>query len=396
MISQKVYAMVQNSSAVRAMFEEGKRLASIHGSENVFDFSIGNPNFPAPEAVKEAIIDIVSNENSVMVHGYMQNAGFPEVRAAIAEKLNRTYGSSYTSDNIVMTVGASGGLSIIFRTLINPGDEVIVLAPYFFEYGTHVRNWDGKLVIVPTKAEEGFMPDIDAISAAVTRNTKAIIINSPNNPSGVIYPAELLEKLGRMLEQKQAEFGNPIYLISDEPYRELAYDGAVVPFIPRYYRNTIICYSWSKSLSLPGERVGYLAIPPEADDSGLIFDGAVSAVRSLGFVNCPSLMQRVVMRCLDEQTDIRGYDENRKLLYNGLTGLGFSCAYPSGAFYLWVKSPVADEKAFVEAAKSHMLLLVPGSSFGCPGYVRIAYCVSPDMIKRAMPAFSELAKDCGL
>ncbi|NCC69494.1 MAG: pyridoxal phosphate-dependent aminotransferase, partial [Clostridia bacterium] len=355
MISREVYSLVQNSSAIRAMFEEGRRLAAIHGRENVFDYSIGNPNFPAPEAVKNAIIDIVTNEDSVMVHGYMPNSGYPDVRKAVADWINSTHGVSFTENNIVMTVGASGGLNVIFRTLLNPGDEVIVTSPYFFEYNRYVENWSGKIVVVPTSAEAGFMPDIDAIAAAVTKEIKAIIINNPNNPTGVIYPAEVIEKLAAMLEKKQAEFGEPIYIVADEPYRELAYDGTVVPYIPKFYRNTIVCYSWSKSLSLPGERIGYVAISPEADDSELIFNGAVTSNRTLGYVNSPSLMQRVVMRCLNEKTDLSGYDTNRKLLYNGLTDLGFTCTYPAGAFYLWVKSPVPDEKAFVEAARKHLL-----------------------------------------
>lgn len=396
MISREINSLVQKSSAIRAMFEEGRRLATIHGRENVFDYSIGNPNFPAPEAVREAIIDIVTNEDSVTVHGYMPNSGFPDVRKAVADWINSTHRASYTADNIVMTVGASGGLNVIFRTLLNPGDEVIATSPYFFEYNRYVENWRGKIVVVPTNAEAGFMPDIEAIAAAVTKDTKAIIINNPNNPTGVIYPAEVIKKLAAMLEAKQAEFGEPIYIVADEPYRDLAYDGTEVPYIPKYYRNTIICYSWSKSLSLPGERIGYVAISPEADESELLFNGAVTANRTLGYVNSPSLMQRVVMRCLNEKTDLSGYDTNRKLLYNGLTDLGFTCTYPSGAFYLWVKSPVPDEKAFVEAARKYLLLLVPGSAMGCAGYVRIAYCVSPDMIRRSMSAFSKLAKEYGL
>jgi len=396
MISSEVKILVENGSAIRAMFEEGKRLADIYGSENVFDFSIGRPNFPPPEAVKDAIIDIVTNDDPLMVHGYMPNAGFPDVRAAVADWLNNAHGSSYTADHIVMTTGAAAGLNTVCRTLLNPGDEVIVLSPYFFEYNRYVENWRGKIVVVPTNAETGFVPDIGAVADAINKSTKAIIINNPNNPTGAIYSAEVIEKLAAMLEKKQAEFGEPIYIISDEPYRELAYDGAEVPFIPSYYPNTIICYSWSKSLSLPGERVGYVAVSPEADDAGLIFDGVIVANRTLGMVNCPSLIQRVVMRCLNEKTNLSGYDGNRKLLYDGLTGLGFDCIYPSGAFYLWVKSPVPDDKAFVEAARKYMLLIVPGSSMGGAGYVRIAYCVSPDMIKRSMAAFGKLAKEYGL
>lgn len=395
MISKRIETLVHNGSAIRAMFEEGKRLAGIYGAENVFDFSIGNPYFPPPEAVKNAIVDIITHDDPMHIHGYTANAGYPEVRTTVAEHLNKRFGANLNANNITMCVGAAAGLNVVFRTLLDPDDEVIVIAPYFFEYRSHVENSCGKLVVVPTKEADGFMPDIDAIIGAVTGKTKAVIINNPNNPTGVIYPAETLKKLGDALEKKQAELGTSIYVISDEPYRELAYDGAVVPYLPKYCRNAIICYSWSKSLSLPGERIGYIVVPSEIDDSQLVYDGTVVSNRILGFVNAPSLMQLTVARCIDASTDISAYDANRKLLYNGLHDLGFECAYPAGAFYLWVKAPI-DDQAFIAAGKKYNILMVPGTSFAFPGYVRLAYCVSPDMIRRSLPAFAKLAKDCGM
>ena len=395
MICERMIKLAEGGSAIRAMFEEGKRLAALYGAENVFDFSIGNPYFAPPEAVKDAIVDIITNDDPMSVHGYPANAGFPAVREAVAQSLNRRFGTNYNAGNITMTVGAAGGLNVILRVLCNPGDEVMVISPYFFEYNNYIGNADAKVVVVPAAAENGFLPDLDAIAAAITPKTKAMILNNPNNPTGVIYPADMLKKLGELLEAKGKEYGTVIYLISDEPYRELAYDGAEVPWLPNCCQNTIVGYSWSKSLSLPGERIGYLVIPSDIVDAQLIFDAAVVANRMLGFVNAPSLMQLAVARCLDASTDIDAYDANRKLLYNGLHELGYECEYPAGAFYLWVKTPVA-EPEFVALAKKYNLLLVPGASFGCEGYVRLAYCVSGDMIKRSMASFAKLAEECGL
>ncbi len=395
MICERMIKLAEGGSAIRAMFEEGKRLAALYGAENVFDFSIGNPYFAPPEAVKDAIVDIITNDDPMSVHGYPANAGFPAVREAVAQSLNRRFGTNYNAGNIIMTVGAAGGLNVILRVLCNPGDEVMVISPYFFEYNNYIGNADAKVVVVPAAAENGFLPDLDAIAAAITPKTKAMILNNPNNPTGVIYPADMLKKLGELLEAKGKEYGAVIYLISDEPYRELAYDGAEVPWLPNCCKNTIVGYSWSKSLSLPGERIGYLVIPSDIVDAQLIFDAAVVANRMLGFVNAPSLMQLAVARCLDASTDIDAYDANRKLLYNGLHELGYECEYPAGAFYLWVKTPVA-EPEFVALAKKYNLLLVPGASFGCEGYVRLAYCVSGDMIKRSMASFAKLAEECGL
>lgn len=395
MISEKMIKLASGNSAIRAMFEEGNRLAALYGRENVYDFSLGNPNFPAPAQVGEAICDLAKNADSVMLHGYMSNAGFEDVRDAVANSLNNRFGTDFSQNNILMTVGAAGGLNVILKTLLNPGDEVITFSPYFVEYGNYVGNYDGKLVVVPSDPGT-FLPDAEALRAAVTEKTKAVIINNPNNPTGVIYSEEVIKSLAAALEEREKALGISIYLISDEPYRELAYDGADVPYLTKYYKNTIVGYSWSKSLSLPGERIGYLVIPSQVDEYELVWTAAGIANRVLGFVNAPSLMQKVAARCLDAKVDVDSYDANRQLLYKGLTDCGFDCVYPQGAFYMWVKSPVADEKEFCSAAKKYNLLLVPGSSFAWPGYVRIAYCVSPDMIRRSLPAFEKLAKEFDL
>ncbi len=393
-ISDKMYALTQRNSAVREMFEEGNRLAELYGRENVYDFSLGNPYFPAPGKVKDAIIDILENESSTMVHGYMSNAGYTDVREAVASSLNKRFGTSFGAGNILMTVGAAGGLNVILKTLINPGDEVLALAPFFLEYGNYVNNYDGVLVVVPANTRD-FQPDAEAIGKAITSKTKALIINSPNNPTGVIYSSETLEKIASVLEAKQNEYGHPIFIIADEPYRELAYDGIDVPWLTKFYRNTVVGYSWSKSLSLPGERIGYLVIPSEVDDYAVIFDAASIANRVMGFVNAPSLMQRAVAKCLEEITDIGAYDNNRKTLYNGLKDAGFECAYPQGAFYMWVKTP-CDDKEFCNMAKKYNILVVPGASFFCSGYVRMAYCVSTKTIDGALPGFKALAKELSL
>lgn len=377
------------------MFEEGNRLAAEIGRENVYDFSLGNPNFPAPDAVGEAIIDIIKTVNPVEIHGYMSNIGFVHVREAVAKSLNDKYSTAFDANNIIMAVGAAGGLNVVLKTLLNPGDEVIAIAPYFVDYGNYVLNYDGNIVVIPANIPS-FQPDMAALEIAITAKTKAVIINTPNNPTGVIYSEESLKELGAILERKQKEFGSQIYIVSDEPYRELAYDGAEVPYATKFYRNTIVCYSWSKSLSLPGERIGYIVIPTEADDYKLIFEAAGIATRVLGFINAPSLLQLAVARCLNEKTDIASYDKNRRLLYDGLTERGFECVFPQGAFYMWMKAPGGDDKEFSVMAKRHHILLVPGTSFACPGYARIAYCVSTDMIERSMAAFSKLAADCGL
>ena len=393
MIAEKMKNMVANSSAIRAMFEEGNRLAEIYGAENVYDFSLGNPNVAAPEAVKKAIIELLDEDDPVVLHGYTNsNAGYADVRETVAESLNERFGTSFEGKNIVMTVGAAGGLNVILKTLLNPGDEVIAFAPYFGEYRSYTNNYDGVIVEISPNTTD-FQPKLDEFELKITPKTKAVIVNTPNNPTGVVYSEETIKKMAAIMEAKQKEYGTDIYLIADEPYRELVYDGAEVPYLTKYYDNTIVGYSYSKSLSLPGERIGYLVIPDEVEDSETILAAAGVATRILGFVNAPTLQQKVVAKCINEKTDISYYDRNRETLYNGLKECGFECIKPQGAFYLFVKSPVSDEKEFCAAAKKYNILIVPGSSFACPGYVRIAYCVSYDTIVNALPKFKELAKE---
>lgn len=392
MIADKMKALVKNSSAIRAMFEEGKIMAAKYGAENVYDFSLGNPNVPAPVQVKEAIIEEAEKEDPIVLHGYMSNAGYEDVRQAVAESINKKFDTAFSAKNIIMTVGAAGGLNVILKTLLNSGDEVIAIAPYFGEYNSYVSNFDGKLVVVSPNTET-FQPNLTELEEKLTARTKAVIVNSPNNPTGVIYSEETIQAMAEILRKKQKEFGTDIYLISDEPYRELAYDGVEVPYLTKYYENAIIGYSFSKSLSLPGERIGYLVIPDEAADSEDIISAAGTATRILGYVNAPSLMQKAVAKCLDAQADVPYYDRNREDLYNGLKEMGFECIKPQGAFYLFMKSPVADEKVFCEAAKKQHILIVPGSSFACPGYVRIAYCVAHETIINSMPGFKALAEE---
>lgn len=395
MIANKMVGLVNNNSAIRMMFEEGKRLAAEFGAENVYDFSLGNPNVPAPAGLNAAIKEILDEEQSTFVHGYMNNAGYEDVRETIATSLNRRFETSFSKDNIIMTVGAAGGLNVILKTLLNPGDEVIAFAPYFLEYRSYINNYDGVLVEVSPDTET-FMPNLAEFEEKITAKTKAVIINNPNNPTGVVYSEEVIKKLAKIMEDKQKEFGTEIYLISDEPYRELAYDGVEVPYLTKYYANTVVGYSFSKSLSLPGERIGYLVIPSEMPDYKNVFAAASIANRILGFVNAPSLIQRAVAKVIDEQTDIDYYNRNRELLYGSLKEYGFECIKPEGAFYLFVKSPVADEKEFCNKAKAYNILMVPGSSFACPGYVRIAYCVAYETIERSLPSFKKLAEEFGL
>ena len=375
MIAEKMKPFVQNNSAIRMMFEEGNRLRAKYGADKVYDFSLGNPSVPAPDCVREAIIDLVNNEEPTVLHGYMSNAGFEDVRETIAQSLNRRFETAFSAHNLVMTVGAASGLNVILKTILNPGEEVIVFAPYFLEYGAYVRNYDGKLVEISPNTET-FQPNLKELEEKITVNT--------------------IKELAAILEKKQQEFGSVIYLISDEPYRELAYDGVEVPYLTKYYKNTVVGYSYSKSLSLPGERIGYLVIPDELEDSATVITAAAIANRVLGSVNAPSLMQKVIQKCVDAEVDVAAYDRNRLALYNGLTECGFECIKPQGAFYLFVKSPIADEKQFCEAGKKYNILMVPGSSFACPGYVRLAYCVSYETIQNSLPEFKKLAAEYGL
>ena len=395
MIAEKMRPFVQNNSAIRMMFEEGNRLREKYGADKVYDFSLGNPSVPAPDCVREAIIDLVNEEEPTVLHGYMSNAGFEDVRQTIAESLNRRFGTAFAAKNLIMTVGAASGLNVILKTVLNPGEEVIVFAPYFLEYGAYVKNYDGCLVEIAPDTTT-FQPNLKELEEKITAKTRAVIVNTPHNPTGVVYSEDTIKKLAAVLEKKQEEFGSVIYLISDEPYRELAYDGVEVPYLTKYYKNTVVGYSYSKSLSLPGERIGYLVIPDELEDSETVITAATIANRILGSVNAPSLMQKVIGRCADAEVDVAAYDKNRIALYEGLKECGFECIKPQGAFYLSVKSPVADEKAFCEAGKKYNILMVPGSSFACPGYVRLAYCVSYETIVNSLPEFKKLAAEYGL
>lgn len=392
MIAEKMIPFVQNNSAIRTMFEEGNRLKKKYGEDKVFDFSLGNPSVPAPDCVREAIIHLVNNEEPTALHGYMNNAGFEDVRETIAQSLNRRFGTAFSAKNLIMTVGAASGLNVILKTILNPGDEVIVFAPYFLEYGAYVKNYDGRLVEISPDTET-FQPNLQELKEKITARTKAVIVNTPHNPTGVIYSEETIRALAEILEEKQREYHSVICLISDEPYRELAYDGAKVPYLTKYYKNTVVGYSYSKSLSLPGERIGYLVIPDELEDSETVIAAAGIANRVLGSVNAPSLMQKVIARCVDAEVDVAAYDRNRLALYNGLTECGFQCVKPEGAFYLFVKSPIPNEKEFCEAGKKYNILMVPGSSFACPGYVRLAYCVSHETILNSLPRFRKLAEE---
>lgn len=392
MIAKKMKGFLEGSSLIREMFEEGSRLKSIYGEDKVFDFSIGNPNIAPPKEIDKAIIDLIENEDSVSLHGYMSNSGHEDVRTAIAENLNERFKTNFSSENLIMVTGAAAGLNISLKSIIDPDDEVIVFTPYFMEYGNYVNNYDGKLVEVPTD-KESFLPDLQALEKAINRRTKAIIINNPNNPTGVIYPESLIKDLAEILDRKQRELETCIYLISDEPYRELAYEGREVPFISNYYDNTIIVYSYSKSLSLPGERIGYVLVPDEVEDAKDLLTVMTVANRISGFVNAPSLFQKVIARCVDLKVDLDFYDRNRKKLYEGLTKLSYEMVYPEGAFYIFLKSPLEDEFDFVKMAKKYNILLVPGSAFKSPGYVRMAYCVSEETIDNSLEKFAELMEE---
>jgi aspartate aminotransferase len=374
------------------MFEEGKRLAGIYGAENVYDFSLGNPSVEPPMEIKEALIQVINEETPNLVHGYMNNSGYEDVREKIAASINHSFGTDFHCDNIIMTVGAAGGLNVILKTLLNPGDEVMVFAPFFGEYRNYISNFDGQIIIVSPNTVD-FQPNLKEFEEKLSAKTKAVIVNTPNNPTGVIYSEKTIRDLADILIKKQQEYGTSIYLISDEPYRELAYDGVQVPYLTKYYKNTIVGYSYSKSLSLPGERIGYLVIPEEVDDYEDVAAGANVANRILGYVNAPSLIQRAVARCLDAKVDVEIYNRNRELLYNNLVSYGYECVKPQGAFYLFIKALEENDKAFSEAAKKHNLLIVSGSAFGCPGYCRIAYCVAYSMIERALPKFKILAEE---
>ena len=394
-ISKNMEALVAGSSTIRKLFEEGLQLAAEVGAENVYDFSLGNPAAPVPAKVTQAIKDILAENPDAYIHGYMKNAGFDEVRSNVANSLNKKFDMGYGPEDIVMTVGAAGAMNCVFRALLGYEDEVIAFAPYFGEYRSYVANYGGILKVVPVKLDD-FDLNLDELDALINEKTKCVIINNPNNPSGKVYPAATLQKLAELLEKAEKRVGHPIYVIADEPYRELVYDGDEVPYIPSIIKNSIYMYSFSKTLSLPGERIGYMALSKRMDYYEEMIGAMVVANRCLGYINAPSLFQLVVSRCLDVDVDLEFYDKNRKLLYSKLTDLGFEVVKPQGAFYLLVKSPYENEEEFVKAAKKNHIILVSTKTFGCPGYVRIAYCVDYKMIERSLPAFEQLAKDCGL
>lgn len=395
MYSQQMYALGSKRSIIREIFEYAKVRSAEIGADKVFDFSLGNPNVPAPEAVKEALLDLIQNTDPVVLHGYTSAQGDFGVRDTIAKSLNRRFGTQLTANHLYMTVGAAASIGICCRALSCPGDEFITFAPYFTEYQVFVECNGASLKVVPAR-EPDFQIDFEAFKALINERTKAVIINSPNNPSGVVYSEATIVTLCDLLREKSAEYGHPIYLITDEPYREIVYDGVQVPFLINYYDNCLVCYSFSKALSLPGERIGYVAVSNKMQDGEAIYAAVCGAGRALGYVCAPSLFQFLVGRCADLTSDMSFYRTNRDLLYNGLTEMGYSCVKPDGAFYLFVKSPEKDANAFFERAKKYELLLVPGDDFGCPGYVRIAYCVKTSLIQNALPAFRALAQEYGL
>lgn len=389
-ISKKMQEQLSGSSAIRRLFEEGRQMAALYGEEAVYDFSLGNPYPPTPPQVAEIIRRLLDHQDSRALHGYMSNAGYPYVREAVAASLKQRFGIPYSREHILMTVGAAGGLNLLCAVLLDPGDEVVCFAPYFGEYRNYVHHQGAKLTVVPADLEHLAL-NVDGLAACVNKHTKMILINNPNNPSGVVYPKESYQALSEEVKRLEALIGHELVVVFDEPYRELVYDGVELPCGAHYFANSISCYSFSKSLSLPGERIGYLALCPSLRQADEMMNALTVANRTMGFVNAPSLFQQVVVDCLDLGVDTSFYDANRQLLYEQLSGLGFSCIKPQGAFYLLIRSPLADGAAFVRAAKRHHILLVDTADFGAPGYVRLAYCVSHETVQRSLPAFAALA-----
>ena len=391
MVSEEMYVLGTKKSTIRTIFEFGQKRAAEVGAENVFDFSLGNPNVPAPEFIRDAAVDILMHGDPTEVHGYTIAPGKPAVREVLAADLKRRFGMEVTGKNLFMTAGAAASVTITFKALTEPGDEFVTFAPFFPEYRVFVEACGGKLVVVPAKTDD-FQIDLTALERALTPQTKAVIVNSPNNPSGAVYRETTIRRLTDLLRAKEQEYGHPIFIVADEPYREIVYDGASVPCIPLFYDNTIVCYSYSKSFSLPGERIGYIVVPDTAADFARIYGAIAGAARVLTHVNAPSLWQLVVARCAGKAADLSTYAKNAALLYDGLTALGFSCVRPQGAFYLFPQALEPDDAAFCRRAQEYDLLLVPGRDFGCPGYFRAAYCVHTKMIEKSLPRFEELAK----
>ena len=391
MYTESLVKLGKVRSEIREIFEYGNKRKAEIGAENVFDFSIGNPSVPAPKSVDDAIIDLVNNFDSVALHGYTSAQGDAHVRETIANYINDKFGTNVTANNIYMTCGAAASLTIVMNAILQKDDECIVFTPYFPEYGVFIERTGAKLVEVKSQ-EKTFQIDMDNFEKAINEKTKAVIINSPNNPSGVVYTVETIEKMCQLLKKKEEEYGHPIFLITDEPYRELVYDDTEVPYVINYYDNTFVCSSYSKALSLPGERIGYIVVSPKMIDEEDAYAAVCGAGRALGYVCAPSMLQRVIEKCISDTSDISIYKENRDLLYNALTKMGFECVYPDGAFYLFVKAMGEDAYEFCEKAKEYELLLVPANSFGTPGYVRVSYCVQTKQIEDALPAFEKLAE----
>ena len=390
MLSKKVLELSKQHSVIRDIFEFGMERAKEVGTENVFDFSIGNPSVPAPKEVDDTAMEYIKGGDPVAVHGYTSNAGIFEVRDAVAASLNRRFATTYSADNIFMTIGAAAAVGICFKRLVDgPEDEIITFAPYFPEYQVYAEGAGCKLTVIPAETET-FQIDFDRLKSAINMHTKAVLINSPNNPSGAVYSKHTIQRLAELLTKKQKETGHSIYIISDEPYREIVYDGIKLPHVPKYYDNTLVCYSFSKSLSIPGERIGYIIAPCEAEDYGNLLAVFIAAGRLLSYVSVPALYQKVVGDCVDLTADLSVYQANKDLFYNALTDMGYECVEPGGAFYLFPKALEPDANAFCERAKKYDLLMVPGDSFGCPGYVRISYCVPTERIEKALPLFQKL------
>lgn len=392
MFNKTAYGLGSVRSYIREVFEYGRQQAKIVGEENVFDYSLGNPSIPAPDKVNESIINILNTESSIKVHGYTSGPGDDCIRQAVAKNLTERFGKVIRPANLFFTCGAAPALMTALTALACEDSEVIAIAPFFPEYKPFIESSGNKFVMVPADTTS-FQIDIAALESLVNEHTQAIIINSPNNPSGVVFSQETLEKVGAILGAAAEKYGHPVYIIADEPYRELVYDGVEVPFIPNVYKDTIVCYSWSKSLSLPGERIGYVLVADDVTDAPELTAAVAGAARMLGHVCAPSLIQKAVALCCDIMPDLEAYDVNRNLLYNGLTEIGYECAKPQGAFYLFVKAPGGDAMAFAEKAKKKNLLIVPSDSFGVPGYFRLSYCVSKEMIERSLPAFKEVFND---
>lgn len=389
MFNKTMYELGSHRSVIRELFEFGKRRAAEVGADKVYDFSLGNPNVPAPDCVKEAAEKLLSIPDNTVLHGYTSAQGDASVRKAIADDINARFGAGVSADMIYMTCGAAASLTITLNALREEGDEFVLLAPFFPEYAVFAKAAGGTPVTVKFD-ESTFAPDLGALRAALTPHTKGVIVNSPNNPSGTVYSRETLDKIASLLTEKSAEFGTRIVLIADEPYRELVYGDVEVPYLMNLYPDTVVCYSYSKSLSLPGERIGYIAVSPHMTDKESVYAAICGAGRALGYVCAPSMFQRIVAACTGARPDLDAYRRNRDLIYGALTEMGYDCVRPDGAFYLFVKSPEPDANAFADRAKNLGLLIVPGDSFGAPGYVRISYCVNYDMIKRSLPAFREL------